>query len=78
MCGAGAVDVLQVDASRCAGISEWVRAAAAAAARGPDVSVQPRREPASAQLQRSALGRRTRHELLLALKRSDAEVWRTG
>ncbi len=31
MCAAEAVDVLQVDVSRCAGITEWLRAAAVAA-----------------------------------------------
>jgi len=38
MCAAGAVDCLQVDASRCAGITEWLRACAVAAAHGLDVS----------------------------------------
>ncbi len=38
MCAAGAVDCLQVDASRCGGFSEWMRAAAVAAAYGLDVS----------------------------------------
>lgn len=38
MCAAGAVDCLQVDASRCGGITEWLRAAAVAAAFGLDVS----------------------------------------
>jgi L-alanine-DL-glutamate epimerase-like enolase superfamily enzyme len=38
MCAARAVDVLQVDVSRCAGITEWMRAAALAAAHGLDVS----------------------------------------
>jgi L-alanine-DL-glutamate epimerase-like enolase superfamily enzyme len=38
MCEARAVDVLQVDVSRCAGITEWMRAAAVAAAHGLDVS----------------------------------------
>jgi L-alanine-DL-glutamate epimerase-like enolase superfamily enzyme len=38
MCAAGAVDCLQVDASRCAGITEWMRACAVAAAHGLDVS----------------------------------------
>jgi L-alanine-DL-glutamate epimerase-like enolase superfamily enzyme len=35
---APAVDVLQVDVSRCAGITEWMRAAAVAAAHGLEVS----------------------------------------
>jgi L-alanine-DL-glutamate epimerase-like enolase superfamily enzyme len=34
----GAVDVLQADVSRCAGITEWLRVAAVAAARGLQVS----------------------------------------
>ena len=34
MCAAGAVDVLQADVSRCAGITEWLRVAAVAAAHG--------------------------------------------
>jgi L-alanine-DL-glutamate epimerase-like enolase superfamily enzyme len=38
LCQAGAVDCLQVDASRCGGITEWLRAAAVAAAFGQDVS----------------------------------------
>jgi L-alanine-DL-glutamate epimerase-like enolase superfamily enzyme len=38
MCAAGAVDCLQVDASRCAGITEWLRACAVAAAHGLQVS----------------------------------------
>jgi len=38
MCEAGAVDCLQVDASRCGGITEWLRAAAVAASYGVDVS----------------------------------------
>jgi L-alanine-DL-glutamate epimerase-like enolase superfamily enzyme len=38
MAAAEAVDVLQVDASRCAGLTEWFRAAAVAAAFGLDVS----------------------------------------
>ncbi len=38
MCAAEAVDCLQVDASRCAGITEWFRAAAVAAAHGLQVS----------------------------------------
>jgi L-alanine-DL-glutamate epimerase-like enolase superfamily enzyme len=38
MAAAGAVDVLQADVSRCAGITEWLRVAAVAAAHGLDVS----------------------------------------
>ncbi|HWU23946.1 MAG TPA: enolase C-terminal domain-like protein [Nocardioides sp.] len=38
MCQAGAVDCLQVDASRCGGVSEWLRAAAVAASFGLQVS----------------------------------------
>jgi L-alanine-DL-glutamate epimerase-like enolase superfamily enzyme len=38
MSSARAVDVLQVDVSRCAGITEWMRAAAVAAAHGLEVS----------------------------------------
>jgi L-alanine-DL-glutamate epimerase-like enolase superfamily enzyme len=38
MCAAGAVDCLQIDASRCGGISEWLRAAAVAAGHHLDVS----------------------------------------
>ncbi len=38
MCAAGAVDCLQIDASRCGGISEWVRASAVAQAHGLEVS----------------------------------------
>jgi L-alanine-DL-glutamate epimerase-like enolase superfamily enzyme len=38
MCAADAVDCLQVDASRCGGITEWQRAAAVAASYGLDVS----------------------------------------
>ena len=38
MLDAGAVDVLQADVSRCAGITEWMRVAAAAAAHGLRVS----------------------------------------
>jgi L-alanine-DL-glutamate epimerase-like enolase superfamily enzyme len=34
MCAAGAIDVLQADVSRCGGVSEWLRAAAVAAAYG--------------------------------------------
>jgi L-alanine-DL-glutamate epimerase-like enolase superfamily enzyme len=38
MCDAGAVDVLQADVSRCAGITEWLRVAALAAAKGLQIS----------------------------------------
>jgi len=38
MASAGAVDVLQADVSRCAGITEWLRVAAVAAAHGLQVS----------------------------------------
>ena len=38
MCGSGAVDCLQLDVSRCGGISEWQRGAAVAAAHGLEVS----------------------------------------
>ncbi|HKU30612.1 MAG TPA: enolase C-terminal domain-like protein [Arthrobacter sp.] len=38
MCAAGAVDCLQVDVSRCGGITEWIRVAAVAAAHGLEVS----------------------------------------
>jgi L-alanine-DL-glutamate epimerase-like enolase superfamily enzyme len=38
MCAAGAVDVLQADVSRCAGITEWLRVAAVAAAHGLEIS----------------------------------------
>lgn len=38
MCEASAVDCLQVDASRCGGITEWLRVAAVAAAHGLQVS----------------------------------------
>jgi L-alanine-DL-glutamate epimerase-like enolase superfamily enzyme len=38
MCAAGAVDCLQADVSRCAGITEWLRVAAVAAAHGLEVS----------------------------------------
>ncbi len=38
MCQAGAVDCLQVDATRCGGITEWMRAAAVAEAHGLEVS----------------------------------------
>jgi L-alanine-DL-glutamate epimerase-like enolase superfamily enzyme len=38
MCAAGAVDCLQVDVSRCGGITEWLRVAAMAAGFGLEVS----------------------------------------
>ena len=38
MCAAGAVDCLQADVSRCGGITEWLRAAAVAAAHGLQIS----------------------------------------
>jgi L-alanine-DL-glutamate epimerase-like enolase superfamily enzyme len=38
MCAAGAVDCLQVDVTRCAGITDWLRASAVAAAHGLEVS----------------------------------------
>jgi L-alanine-DL-glutamate epimerase-like enolase superfamily enzyme len=38
MCAAGAVDCLQVDATRCGGYTEWLRAAAVAASFGLEVS----------------------------------------
>lgn len=38
MCGAAAVDCQQVDASRCGGITEWLRVAAVVAAHGMQVS----------------------------------------
>ena len=38
MCQAQAVDCLQIDASRCGGITEWLRASAVAASYGLDVS----------------------------------------
>jgi len=38
MCEAGAVDVVQADVSRCAGITEWRRVAAVAAAHGLEIS----------------------------------------
>jgi L-alanine-DL-glutamate epimerase-like enolase superfamily enzyme len=38
MCDAGAVDCLQVDISRCGGVTEWLRAAAVAASHGLQVS----------------------------------------
>ena len=38
MCAAGAVDCLQADATRCGGITDWLRAAAVAAAHGLQIS----------------------------------------
>jgi L-alanine-DL-glutamate epimerase-like enolase superfamily enzyme len=38
MCDAEAVDVLQIDVTRCGGITEWIRAAALAAGHGLEVS----------------------------------------
>ncbi|MCW2622186.1 MAG: putative Mandelate racemase/muconate lactonizing enzyme family protein, partial [Frankiales bacterium] len=38
MCAAGAVDCMQLDVTRCAGITEWLRAAAAAQSLGVEVS----------------------------------------
>jgi L-alanine-DL-glutamate epimerase-like enolase superfamily enzyme len=38
MCAAGAVDCLQIDVTRCAGYTEWLRCAAIAAAHGLEVS----------------------------------------
>ncbi|MGI8702370.1 MAG: enolase C-terminal domain-like protein [Nocardioidaceae bacterium] len=38
MCSAGAVDCLQIDATRCGGYSEWLRSAAVAASYGLQVS----------------------------------------
>jgi len=38
MCAAGAVDCLQADVSRCAGITEWMRVAAVAEAHGLQIS----------------------------------------
>ncbi len=38
MCSAGAVDCLQADASRCGGITEWIRAATVAASHGLQLS----------------------------------------
>ena len=68
MVGAGAVDCLQVDVTRCGGISEWLRAAAVAAAHGLQVS--------------GAGGRlhldQSRPGLGLELKEADAAQFRTG
>ncbi len=38
MCASGAVDVLQADVSRCAGITEWLRVASVAAGHGLEIS----------------------------------------
>ena len=38
MCAAGAVDVVQADVSRCAGVTEWLRVATVAAAHGLQIS----------------------------------------
>ncbi|MFI5086505.1 MAG: enolase C-terminal domain-like protein, partial [Actinomycetales bacterium] len=38
LCQAGAVDCVQVDVTRCGGITEWLRIAALAAAHGLEVS----------------------------------------
>jgi L-alanine-DL-glutamate epimerase-like enolase superfamily enzyme len=38
MCAAGAVDVLQADVTRCAGITEWLRIASSAAGHGLQIS----------------------------------------
>jgi L-alanine-DL-glutamate epimerase-like enolase superfamily enzyme len=38
MCAAGAIDCLQADVSRCAGITEWLRVAAVAEAHGLQIS----------------------------------------
>jgi len=38
MCAAGAVDCLQIDVTRCAGYTEWLRCAAVAASHNLDVS----------------------------------------
>jgi L-alanine-DL-glutamate epimerase-like enolase superfamily enzyme len=38
MCAAGAVDVVQADITRCAGVTEWLRVAAVAAAHHLQIS----------------------------------------
>ena len=38
MCAAGAIDCLQIDVTRCGGITEWIRVAAIAAAHNLPVS----------------------------------------